>query len=68
MNLESDSEKPDFSPFLFFLKKAHPVKGLWRTRNRERGQNDIVSTRVEIASKNGLKMRRDTLLVFWRFL
>jgi len=64
MNLENDSEKPDFSPFLFFAKKADPVKGLWRARNRTRG----LSTWVEIASKNGLKMRRDKMLVFWRFL
>jgi len=28
MNLENDSEKPDFSPFYKLLKKADPVKGL----------------------------------------
>jgi len=39
MNLENDSEKPDFSPFCKLLKKADPVKGLWRARNRARGQN-----------------------------
>ena len=37
MNLENDSEKPDFSPFYKLLKKADPVKGLWRARNRTRG-------------------------------
>jgi len=37
MNLENDSEKPKNSPFSFFVKKADPVKGLWRARNRTRG-------------------------------
>ena len=40
MNLENDSKKTDFSHFHKLLKKADPVKGLWRARNRTRGQND----------------------------
>jgi len=64
MNLENDSEKPDFSPFLFFVKKAHPLKRILSAFYAIEAKMDITSTRVEIASKNGLKMRRDTLLVF----
>jgi len=68
MNLENDSEKPDFPPFLFSSKKAHPLKRILSAHKRNRSQNGILSTRVEIASKNSLKMRSDKMLVFWRFL